>query len=52
MKISEQIEKIVFDICDKYCKYPEAAVKEHPEDPDWLNESGESPCNSCPLNNL
>lgn len=50
MTISEQIEKVKEEMCDKYCKYPEMTPPDG-KDSDWLYEDN-SPCTRCPLNRL
>lgn len=50
--IVDQLEEIKFEICDKYCKVPDDARAEHDDDPDWITESDESPCQTCPLNRI
>lgn len=49
MTVTQQIEEIVEEVCDKICKYPE---KYQPEEWEALFGSDESPCNDCPLNKL
>ncbi len=51
MTITQQIERIKEEICNKYCKWPE---KEPPEGKteEWLYEDEDGPCNSCPFNQL
>lgn len=44
--ISEILEDVKEEMCDKYCKYPESATQE------YITESDDSPCNTCPLNRL
>lgn len=41
------LQKIVEEICDDYCKYPDQYLNS-----DELIESEDSPCNNCPLNRL
>ena len=48
--ITQQIEEVKEEMCDKYCKYPEMPIPEG-KDEDWLFDS-DSPCNNCPLNKL
>ena len=50
MTVTQQIEEIVSEVCDKICKYPETAHT--PEEWEELVFSDESPCNDCPLNKL
>ena len=44
--ITEILEKVKSDMCDKYCKYPDI-VKNQEE---LYDQDG--PCNRCPLNRL
>lgn len=46
--ITEIIESIKEDICDKYCKYP-CMTPPDGKDEDWLTNDQDSPCNTCPL---
>jgi len=46
--ITEIIESVKEDICDKYCKYPCMTPPEG-KDEDWLTMDKDSPCNTCPL---
>ena len=50
--ISEQMNDIVNEICDRYCKYPEIAKMET-DDPDLVDDLlyGKY-CGSCPLNRI
>lgn len=52
MTITEQIENVKEQICDKYCKFPELS-EQTIDDPDeafeWLQHNH---CNDCPLNRL
>jgi hypothetical protein len=48
--ISEQVEEIKAEICDKYCKYPDYPIPSG-NDEDWLCVDG-GPCEHCPLNKL
>lgn len=50
MSITEQIEEIKSEICDKYCKYPNQPIPEG-KDEDWLFDD-DGPCMNCPLNKL
>lgn len=49
MTVTQQIEEIVSEVCDKICKYPE---KYSPDEWADIVFSDESPCNNCPLNKL
>lgn len=51
MGITEQLERIKEAMCDKYCKYCHQEPPEG-EDQDWLWNCEDSPCNTCPLNEL
>lgn len=44
--ITEILEEVKNDMCDKYCKYPGSV-----EDQEELYDQ-DGPCNSCPLNRL
>ena len=46
--IHSLLDGIVAQICDKYCRYP----IEEGHGPEWLTDSEDSPCNSCPLTTL
>ena len=50
MTINEQLQKMLEQMCDEYCKYPNMTPPEGKDD-NWLYEDG-SPCEKCPLNNL
>ena len=47
--ITQQIEDICTEICDHYCKFPEAYDTGHDDDNDRMIEEK---CNSCPLGEL
>lgn len=49
--ITQQIEDVKNEMCDKYCKYPEKPIPEGKTE-DWLWCDDESPCHNCPLNKL
>ena len=52
MTITEQIENVKEQICDKYCKFPELSeqtIDDPDEAFDWLQHNH---CNDCPLNRL
>ncbi len=49
--ISEQLEAVKSEMCDKYCKWPEQPIPEG-KDGDWLICDDDSPCIKCPLNKL
>lgn len=51
MSITEQIEDIKQRMCDKYCIYSHQPIPEG-KDEDWLYEDDDSPCSTCPLNEL
>ena len=46
--------KVIDEICDNYCKYPEMLLSKHPgEDEDMLEELlYDEYCAKCPLNRL
>lgn len=52
MTIPQELEQIVNEVCDKYCKFPEQTLSQY-KDPD---EAGEHLindfCENCPLNKL
>lgn len=50
LSISQQIEQIKEEMCDKYCRYPQDPIPEG-KDEDWLFEE-DSPCSKCPLDRL
>lgn len=54
MSVIEQIEAIKTEVCDKYCRFPQAVhemwLKEEIEDRDGFLE--EKYCSSCPLSEL
>lgn len=45
----ETLEKIAGEICDHYCKFPEAYYTGHDDDNDRMIEER---CNKCPLGKL
>jgi len=47
--IAEQIENIIEEMCDKYCKIPYKYSANEWED---IKGTDECPCNNCPLNRL
>lgn len=49
--ISEQLEAVKSEMCDKYCKWPEKPIPEGKTE-DWLWIDDASPCINCPLNKL
>ena len=49
--ITEQLEAVKNEMCDKYCKWPEKPIPEG-KDADWLCTEDYSPCVNCPLNKL
>lgn len=51
MSISECIEQVKTEVCKDYCKYPNMEPPEG-KDENWLFEEEESPCLTCPLNQL
>ena len=51
MTITKQLEQIVEEMCDKYCRFPKEPILEGKTE-DWLIEDDESPCRNCPLNRL
>lgn len=46
--ITQQIEKIVEEMCNKYCKYPH----EWDEEAEGMDLSESDICSNCPLNRL
>lgn len=51
-KISEIIEKVIEEMCDKYCKYPDEYLSKL-KDPDIANDQMlENVCAHCPLSKL
>ena len=49
ISITKQIESIVDDMCNNYCKMP---YKYSANDWEDVRYSVDSPCNDCPLNRL
>lgn len=52
MNISEQLEEIKSDICDKYCKYPEIYGIDDEACQYVLDKMYRERCDKCPLNKL
>lgn len=48
--INHEIEQIVEEMCDKFCKYPEMNPPKG-KDCDWLYDV-DGPCSKCPLSKL
>lgn len=51
MSVSDIIEKTKTEMCDHYCRYPKEPIPEGKSE-NWLFEDDDSPCMTCPLNNL
>lgn len=51
LTICQQIERVVEDMCNNYCKWPTQPIPEGKTE-DWLLEDEDSPCENCPLNQL
>lgn len=49
--ITEIIEEVKEEMCDKFCKYPDQPISEGKTE-DWMYCDEDSPCNDCPLNRL
>ena len=47
--ITEIIEEVKSEMCDKFCKYPDQPIPEGKTE-DWMYCDEDSPCNDCPLN--
>ena len=47
--ITQQIEEVKEEMCDKFCRYPLMPTPAG-KDEGWLLD--DSPCNDCPLNRL
>lgn len=52
MTIPEQIEEIVGEMCDKYCKFPEQAKREVEDIDEAQEHLWNDYCANCPLNKL
>lgn len=48
MTVTEILEEVVNEMCDKYCRFPREPIPEG-KDEGWLQDDPESPCNDCPL---
>lgn len=49
ISVSEVLEKVKADVCDRICKYPCSPIPKGKNE-DWLIDDPESPCNTiCPL---
>ena len=48
-ELQETIEKVMNEMCDNYCKYPEKYTK---EEWDEIAFNDDSPCINCPLTRL
>ena len=46
--IRQQMEGMINEFCDHFCKYPEMEIPEG-KDEDWLWADPDSPCNKCPF---
>ena len=50
--MQEEIEKVVNEMCDGYCKWPEIYLSWH-KDPDEAHEQMmEDKCTNCPLSRI
>ena len=49
--VAQVMEKVVKDMCDRYCKWPNEPIPEGKSE-DWLLNDDDSPCNDCTLNRL
>ena len=49
--ITDIIEQVKEDMCDKYCRYTHEPTPEG-KDADWLFDDDDFPCKECPLNRL
>lgn len=49
--VTEMLEGIASEFCDKYCKYSDAPIPEGKTE-DWLYLDEDSPCNNCPINRM
>ena len=47
LTITQQLDKVMSDMCDNFCKYPHMTPPEG-KDEDWLSEA-DSPCSECPM---
>lgn len=50
MTVTQIIEEVIAEVCDKICRYTISAPPEGKDD-NWLIED-DSPCHECPLNKL
>ena len=50
-KVTDILEEVIEEMCDKYCHFPSDPVPEGKEE-DWLTTDENSPCYTCPLNKL
>lgn len=49
-RITEILEEVKEEMCDKYCIYPKQPIPEGKTENGLFEE--DSPCNNCPLNQL
>lgn len=50
--IREQIDEIIVDICDNYCKYPDVCMAERKDTDEAEGLLYEKYCANCPINRL
>lgn len=50
-KVTDILEEVIEEMCDKYCHFPSDPIPEG-KDEDWLTTDENSPCYTCPLNKL